>query len=154
MNTSFIYAAQLRWLAILTSLFLVCGVRAIAGELKLEAQLVWGTDLEKSPNPKHKPAEAAVENKLKSSPFKWKNYFEVNRAILTVAQDATAQATLSKHCDIEVRNLGNDMVEVSLSGKGKPVGKIKQSVPKGQLLVIGGNAENLTAWFVVLRQVE
>ena len=135
-------------------LFMLCGARAFAADLKLEAQLIWGTNDEKSPDPKHKQVEQSVEKKLKSSPFKWKNYFEVNRKAFSVARDASTKVTLSRNCDIEVRNLGGDLVEVSLSGKGKPVGKIKQSVPKGELLVVGGNAENLTAWFVVLRQVE
>jgi hypothetical protein len=154
MKRPFIYASHWKWVAAVVCLFMLCGARAFGGDLKLEAQLIWGTNDESSPDPKHKQVEQVVEKKLKSSPFKWKNYFEVNRKTFSVAKDAPAKVTLSKNCDIEVRNLGNDLVEVSLSGKGKPVGKIKQSVPKGELLVVGGNAENLTAWFVVLRQTE
>ena len=61
---------------------------------------------------------------------------------------------MSKDCDVSVRNLGNSSVEVTLFGKGQPVGKFTQALPKGELLVTGGNAANFTAWFVVLRQAD
>ena len=61
---------------------------------------------------------------------------------------------VSKSCSIRVKNLGRQKVEVTLIGKGKEAGKITQALPKGELLVVGGNAENATAWFVVLKQAE
>ena len=125
-----------------------------AGEMKLEAQLVWGTNDEKSPDPKHKPVTGDVERKLKRMPFKWKNYFEVSRQNFSVAKGESKKISMSKDCMIEVRNLDDAKVEVTLFGKGAPVGKMTQPLPKGELLVAGGNAENSTAWFVALRQKE
>jgi len=61
---------------------------------------------------------------------------------------------VSKSCSLQVKNLGGQKVEVTLIGKGKEAGKITQALPKGELLVVGGNAENATAWFVVLKQAE
>jgi hypothetical protein len=46
------------------------------------------------------------------------------------------------------------MVEVSLVGKGKDVAKRTQKLPKGETLVLGGNAPNATAWLVVLKRLE
>ena len=50
-----------------TVVFLLCAtaIAAGAGELKLEAQLIWGTTNSVSPNPNHKPAQKDVEKKLK-----------------------------------------------------------------------------------------
>ena len=125
-----------------------------AGEAKFEAQLVWGTNEEKAPNAELKPITAETEKRLKGLPFKWQHYFEVKRRQFTVAQDGVQRIRLSKDCTIIVKKLANDMVEVTLLGQDKTVGSIKQKLPAGETLVLGGNAENYTSWFVVLRQVK
>ena len=125
-----------------------------ADDMKLEAQLIWGTNDAQSPDPAHKPVTGEVERKLKRLPFKWKNYFEVTRKNLSVAKGASQKVAMSKDCSIEVKNLGDSKVEVTLSVKGKETGRFTQALPKGELLVTGGNAENATAWFVALRQTE
>ena len=130
------------------------GARVQAGEIKLEAQLIWGTNEEKSPDPTHKAVEPKVEKKLKKLPFKWQHYFEVNRKLFTVPQGETRKIVLSKDCEIKVRYAGKDAVEVQLFGKGESVGKISQALPKEESLILGGNAANFTSWFVVLRQVD
>src|SRR5437660_1009671 len=50
-------------------------------ELKLEAQLIWVTDHEQTPNSKFKPAESAIAQRLGHSPFRWKHFYEINRKI-------------------------------------------------------------------------
>jgi len=125
-----------------------------AADLKLEAQLIWGTNDPKSPDPKHKPAEAAVARKLRSLPFKWANYFEVNRQQFIVSATETRRVVLSKECTISVRQLAAGKVEVTLFGKGRQVTKVSQELPKGEFLVTGGEAPNFTSWLVVLRQVD
>jgi hypothetical protein len=137
-----------------TGLLLVTAleVRLQAGEIKLEAQLIWGTNDEKSPDPKHKSVDPKVAKKLKKLPFKWQHYFEVNRQQFSVPQGETKKIVLSKDCEIKVRNAGNNAVELEIFGKGERVGRISQALPKDELLVTGGNAANFTSWFVVLRQ--
>ena len=135
-------------------LLLATGTHALAADLKLEAQLIWGTNDALSPDPKHKPVERDVARKLKDSPFKWTNYFEVTRKQFTVPQGGTVRVAMSKDYEISVRYLGGSSIEVSPFGKGQPLGKITQALPKGELLVTGGNAPNFTAWFVVLRQAD
>ena len=145
------------WLGGLAAAFFLLvftGSAAHAKDMKLEAQLIWGTNDEKPSDPDLKPVDPKVEKKLQKSPFKWKHYFLVKRDKFSVAKDASEKVAMSADCEIKVRNLGDDTVEVTLYGKGKSVGTIKQGLPKDELLVMGGNAENLTAWFVVLRQVE
>ena len=125
-----------------------------AADIKLEAQLIWGTTNSVSPDPRHKPVDPDVEKRLKKLPFKWEHYFEVRRKRFTVPEGEDREIEMSSDCSIKVKNAGDSKVQVNLLGKGKSVGKIGQALPKGEILVTGGNAENLTAWFVVLKQVD
>ena len=146
---------SVKWLlrAAASALLLAVAVPAArAADLKLEAQLIWGTNDRKSPDPKHKPVEADVANKLKNLPFKWSSYFEVNRKQFAVTLTEAQRVRMSDECEIAVKQVGDGQVELILFGKGKHVGKINQRLPKGELLVMGGNAPNFTAWFVVLKQ--
>jgi hypothetical protein len=122
--------------------------------MKIEVQLLWSTDDATSPNPKHKPAEADIEKKLKALPLKWKNYFLVKRMTMDVPSLDSKTEALSEKCSVEVKDLGKSMVEVSYFGKNKKVEKRKQAFPKGEMLVYGGNAPGTNAWFVVLKRVE
>lgn len=131
------------------------GLRAAgSSELKYEAQLIWATNDKKSPDPKHKPVEPEVKKKLGELPLKWENYFEVNRKQFTVAKSGNTRLPMSEKCSIEVKQLEGDKVEVSLFGKGEAVLKRTQALPKGELLVLGGNAPNETAWLVTLKRIE
>lgn len=127
---------------------------AWAEQVKLEAQLIWGANTQKSPDPKHKAVEADVAKKLKSLPFKWSNYFEVNRKQFAVTQSEAKRVSMSADCEITVRQVEKETLEVVLFGKGKQVSKIKQTLPKREMLVLAGEAPGFTAWFVVLRQAE
>jgi hypothetical protein len=130
-------------------------VCARAAEMKLQAFLLWGTDDSKPPEGRtYKPVEADIRQKLKDLPLKWANWFEVNRVAFAVPQGTVKVATMSEKCQVNVKNLGGSEVEVSLIGKGKEVVKRKQSLPKGEMLVLGGNAPNSTAWLVALKRIE
>ena len=143
---------------VLSALALVfgCGLAAAvaAEELKLEATLVWGTNEAQSPDPKHKPVCAEVEKKLNTLPLRWQHYFEVKRQKFVVPDAGTQKVNMSKDCQIVVKNLGKGGVEMNVIGKGESVGRIKQRLPKGEVLVTGGNAANFTGWFIVLQQAE
>jgi hypothetical protein len=127
---------------------------AVAADMKLKAQLIWGTNDEKSPNPDHKPIDPALGKKLDKMPIKWKNYFQVTERELTVAQGATQKVEMSPDLAIAVKNVDGKTVEMKLLGKGKSVGKVTKELGKGKSLITGGDAANYTAWFVYLKQVE
>ncbi len=129
-------------------------LRSLAGsnDMKLEAKLVWGTNEDKSPDPKHKPVSPELADKLKNSPFKWKYYYEVKSDCFTLPKSEEKTISMSKTCEIRIKNVDDSQVELRLFGKGKQVSKTTQPLPKGEWLVTGGNAENATAWFVVLRR--
>ena len=126
-----------------------------SADLKFEAQLIWGTDAKQSPDPKHKPVEPDIKKKLEGIPFKWGNYFVVNRTNFTVAAKGTNRVRLSEKCEIQVKDLGNSKIEVTHFGKGNEVWKGAQVLGKGEVFpVLGGNAPNSTAWLMVLKRLD
>lgn len=141
-------------IAAVALLALVAPASTSASELKFEAQLLWGTNDPQSPDPRHKPISDEIRQRLKDLPLKWTNYFEVSRKGFAVADKACKKVTLSEKCELEVKNLGKSAIEVYLFGKGEPVWKRTQPLPKGETLVLGGNAPNATAWLVTLKRLE
>lgn len=144
------------WAAVLVGLLLLAGLelRAHSAEFKVEAVLLWGTDEATSPNPKHKPVQSELKEKLKKLPLKWKNYFEVNRKVVELPQGAARTVSLSDTCELEMKNLDGTKIEVTHFGKGKKVGTRTQALPPGEVLTIGGNAPGSTAWLVAVRRVD
>jgi len=131
----------------------VASARAESGDMTLEALLVWGTN-DTKPDPKLKPADVKLAEKLRHSPFKWDHYFEMKREIIKLRLNEERTVTMSRNCVISVTNLGAEQLKFKLFGKGVLANTVTQALPKGQLLVTGGDAENSTAWFVVLKQVD
>lgn len=135
---------------------LVCADRVVAagegGEQGFTASLVWGTNTAEPADSVLKPVSEEVSRKLGKLPFKWRHYYLVEKKEIQVATGQPQTVRLSEQCEIIVKPLDQERVELSLRGEGKPVGKVTQKLPSDELLVTGGNAENLTAWFVVLRR--
>jgi len=144
----------LRWFLPLVLLVGAGASQSLAGDMKLEVQLLWGTNDPQSPDPKHRPVEADVHKKLKELPLKWSNYYLVNKKQFDLSSNGTSKVPLSEKCAIEVKNLGHSTVEVSLFGKGEKIIGQTQSLPKGEILVLGGNAPNATSWLVILKRLE
>ena len=148
-------ATGLGWFSMALVLLACTELRAQAAEMKLQAFLIWGTDDAKPPEGKTYAAVAPdIMRKLKDLPLKWTNWFEVNRKEFAVPQVEAKDVPMSEKCRLKVSNINGTEVEVSLIGKGKEVVKRKQSLPKGEMLVLGGNAPNSTAWLVVLKRIE
>lgn len=142
------------WLFLAAALlFPVVSARAEAGDVTIEAQLIWGTN-DTKPDSRLKPADPKLAAKLKHSPFKWDHYFEMHHETLKLKLNEEKTVTMSRNCVISVTNLKDEQVKFQLFGKGKLANTVTQALPKGQLLVTGGDAENSTAWFVVLQQAD
>jgi len=135
-------------------LLLVTGSAAVlAADAKFEAQLIWATN-EESNDAKLKPVDVEVRKKLEDLPLKWKHYYMVNHEKFAVAAGGTNSVTMSKKCRLEVRRHGEVKVEVVLHGqKGDVCTKRTQPLPKGEMLVLGGNAPNDTGWLVTMKRV-
>jgi hypothetical protein len=148
MSTKFFSATRLVCAALF--LFLLAGAtaRAADGDLALEADLVSGSN---DPQAKGTPVSPQIEKKLGRLPLKWQHYFVVSSQQFSVANGESKDVSLSDACQISVKNLGGEQVQLTLMSSGQNVGKIKQSLKKGQTLVAGGNAGNS---IVVLRQAD
>ena len=142
------------WVVVIL-LLLACGQSgAHAAEMQLQVFLLWGTDDSKPPEGKaYKPVESDVRLKLKDLPLKWTNWFEVTRKDSKLAQGETKEVPISEKCKLILKRGVSHELEVTLIGKGKEVVKRRQSLPRGEMLVLGGNAPNSTAWLVVLKRL-
>ena len=127
------------------------------GEAKFGAQLIWATN-DKSKDPKLNPVDSEVQKKLDELPLKWKHYYTMKQEEFKVAKGATNSVVMSEKCTVEVTRLTDSKVEVTLHGKkgneAKVCAKRTQPLPKGEILVLGGNAPNATAWLVTLKRLE
>jgi hypothetical protein len=148
MSTKFFSATRLVCVAIFFLLLAGVSARAADKDLKLEAQLVLGSN---DAQTNGRPVSAQIEKKLKHLPLKWGHYSVVNSQQFTLAKNESKDVSLSSECQISVTNLGGERVKLTLMGNGQNVGKITQSLKKGQALVAGGNAGNN---IVVLRQMD
>lgn len=128
-------------------------VRAGETAFKVKAQLVWGTDLKHSSSKEHKPIDAHTAAELKKI-FKWENYFVINTIDAKVEKSDMQRLKMSEQCEIEIRALDDDRVEVILYGEGKRVCRGIQKLPAGEQCFIGGPAENESSWLVILRRTD
>jgi hypothetical protein len=129
------------------------GMARAADLLPVEMQLIWATNEPKSPDPKHRPVEPDVARMLEKTPYRWKYYFEVHRRIEDVPGDHSLEKVqMSKHCALDIKYLGNhqgkEHVQVKLYGDGTLVSMHKETLP----LLLAGDAQNGTAWFVLIRK--
>ena len=143
------------WILAAFMLLLSNDIRAESAAMKLEVQLLWGTNDDQSPDKNHQPVDADIKKRLKNLPLKWSNYFLVTRKRFEVGPQDTKKEPISEKCAIEVKNLGNGSLEVTQYGKtGQQLWKGIQELPKGQVLFLGGNAPNATSWLVLLKRIE
>jgi hypothetical protein len=142
-----------KWVCAAAILMSLAGARAYAGQgdLKLEAQLILGSNDEKPKDAGLKPVAKDIEKKLKHLPLKWEHYYVESGKKFTVASDGNKKISLSKTCVVSVKNLGQERVELTLVDQDKTVGRITQSLRKGQTLVAGAGADNS---IVVLMQAD
>lgn len=155
MRAKVIPGTGLFWFATALALLAAGEFRAQAADMKFQAYLLWGTDDTKPPEGKtYKPVTAEIKAKLKELPLKWTTWFEVNQKDFSVTPAKVSEVAVSEKCQLNVKKLGDSEVEVTLIGKGKEVVKRKQSLPTGEMLVLGGNAPNSTAWLVVMKRIQ
>jgi hypothetical protein len=154
MRLKLTFANATGWVVGVLLAFGSVSARAEADGIKVEAQLIWATNDKEDPNPKHKPVAPEIREKINQLPLKWANYFEVKNVPLEIPKGEVRVAKLSEKCAVEIKNLEGGKIEVALMGKGDPVWKRVQTLPKGDVLILGGNAPNATAWFVAVKRIK
>ncbi len=138
------------------AMLLLTNAQAQTADLKFEATLVWGTDEVQPPAGKnYKPVNPEILEKLRQLPLKWSHWFEVHQKTFVIAPALKRHVVISDKCQLDVRSSGPDgLLEVVLIGKGKQVVRRQQALPRGEMLALGGNAPNHTAWLVILKRIE
>jgi len=121
-------------------------VAAQADSISVQARLVLGTSKEQKDQME---ASAAIKRKL-ARVFKWKHYYELNSKQMNIADTATKSAKLSRAAQIKVTNRKNGRVAVTLFSKGKMLVQKTQNLKPGSHMVLAGNTESDSAWFIVL----
>ena len=121
-------------------------VAAQSDSISVQARLVLGTSKEQKDQME---ASAAIKRKL-ARVFKWKHYYELNSKQMNIADTATKSAKLSRAASIKVTNKKNDKVAVTLFSKGKMLVQKTQNLKPGSHMVLAGNTESDSAWFIVL----
>lgn len=127
----------------------MAGGRAEGREIRLVAQLIWGTDQPKPGNAQLKDISPALRDKLRKV-FKWKNYFEVHQQTITLPKQAGQKIRMSPKCELEFTDAGQQYTEVKLYGEGRLVVKKRQAIIPGEPMVVAGDDKNNNAWFVVI----
>ncbi|NJN06040.1 MAG: hypothetical protein HC814_06275 [Rhodobacteraceae bacterium] len=122
-------------------------------QLKLRAQLIWGTNDPLPDDPKHKEVGATLKKRLQGV-FKWNNYAEINQQNISLAPKAGKRIRLSSQCELEVRDEGNNRLTVRLYGEKKLLVEQRYNPNSKDYLVLGDHDKNKTAWFVVLSRVK
>lgn len=128
--------------------------RAASDTITIDARLIWGTNEAKTDS-KLKAVGPRLSDKLKTLPLKWDHYYECKaQKPFKLNLNQTNRVTMSKRCDIAVTYLGNSQIKLDLYGNGQLVNTVTQALPKGEFLLVGGEAENSTGWFVAIRQAD
>lgn len=149
MSTTFFSATRLACAALCLLLLATATAHAADSALKLEAQLVIGTNDPHQTN--GVPVSVKVAKKLATLPLKWQHYFTVNSQQFSVAKDESKEVSLSSKIQITVKNFGDEIIKMTLVNNGRNVGDVKKPLPKGHVIVLGYNAANS---IVVLQQAD
>ena len=121
-------------------------IAAQADPVTLQARLILGTSKEQKDKME---ASGGIKRKL-ARVFKWKHYYELNSKQMNIADTVTKSAKLSRAAQIKVTNRKNGRVAVTLFSKGKMLVQKTQSLKPGSHMVLAGNTESDSAWFIVL----
>lgn len=153
------------WLCLLCSLcagFLLGAANpAPAEELKLQAQLVWGTDGGRPEGQDMRELDASIREKFMRH-LRWKNYYVVRSAVADVSKGDLKRMELSKRCSVDVQREDKEIVIriYSLRDGSEPRVLKTDRIPEerlraGHAIVFGGDSKDNweDAWFVVLTAV-
>lgn len=119
-------------------------------EQKFAAILIWGTDDEKPEGKNLKDVSDTLRQKFAKLPVKWKNYYEVTRKSITIKPGHPQEVQLSDKCLVKLHQSEKGL-DVELVGENKSVYKGNRPMPGKDILIVGGDDKNATAWFVVLK---
>lgn len=127
---------------------------AAAMEIRLRAQLVWGTNDEGPKDGKYPELSGKLKEKL-ARVFKWKDYYQIKDQRFSVEPGEARRVKMSDKCELQLKVIDDFTLEVQLFGEGTLVKTLRQplqALRQGELAVLAGDSKEKfgDAWFVVL----
>jgi hypothetical protein len=98
-----------------------CSLHAAAADLRIKAQLAWGTNDSKPPDKELHELDPKIREKFR--PLRWKNYFVIQSKNAAIAGKAVQRIALSEKCALEVRDMADGNLEIKILG-GKVAGQL------------------------------
>jgi hypothetical protein len=134
------------------SLLIVLGLcsAAMSAEsvVTFDVRLIRGTDHSKPDQAGWKPVEPKLHAQFHPI-FRWKHYWEVNHASVSVLPGKTARVRLSNQREVEIGLLGPREAEVRLFVDNYLSRKSRQRIHHGSW-IMGGTRDNEESWFIVV----
>jgi len=118
----------------------------------IEVRLLWGTNDKVSPNPHHRSLETFLTKQLRRT-LCWTNYFEVAKTNITITTGNVQTVRISKECTVKLHQSSENEFVVELYGKGKLTNRSTEKLVGEHRVVLAGDSENGSAWFVVLKNM-
>lgn len=123
--------------------------------VKVEAVLIWGTNMEQPPDGKYVKIDKMTSGELKQA-FKWDHYYIIRSEQAILKKKESKELKMSPQCRLEIKYLGSDHFEVLVWGtdpktkKETKVAKGSQKMPLGEKVFLMGLNDNESSWFVKL----
>jgi hypothetical protein len=140
----------------LFALFLSSSVQSFAGEIKVKALLVWGTDEKKPAGKDYKQIPEDWRERLRA--LRWKNYYIVKDQTVEVAKNP-AKFDLSERCTVSLKIVGDQLEAQVFNPKASTpespvIGKkiSLKELKEGYLTVLGGDSKDRwdDSWAVLI----
>lgn len=123
----------------------------------LKLQLIWGTDTNINDvehlKGKLKEVDPAVKKRLGEF-LKWNYYYEISCKKADLKEPREYSVVMSKHCEIKINKIEDEIVEVKLYGNDKMVVKKKARITPGKPQSIAGKTESTAEFWCVLISVD
>jgi len=112
-------------------------------------QLVRGNNDDAPPQPGSRPVGIRVARHLHA--LNWRNYWEVNRQQVAVCSGKATRVCLSKERQVEIDLTNRGRRGVTAFENGRVVHRTLRPAGEG-MTVIGGERDQESAWFIVVRR--
>jgi hypothetical protein len=130
------------------------GIAAGGPDSEIEVRLIWAVKEPPAAGLKLNPvSDKEVLKHLQELPLRWSYFYEMTRTNITGVVGQNHEAALSAECIVGAKRVDANHFEISMTGKGTPVLKMIQYLPKGDILVIGGDVPNTNAWLITLKRL-
>lgn len=137
------------WLA---ALVLATTVARAGGDppTNFHVQLVRGGDEKTPPAPDAKAVGAKLSQRL-SAVFKWRHYWELKRASISLQPGCCRRVKLSADREVELKLVDAKRVEILLFRDGK-LTRVQRTPIERAFTILGGDKDDAQSWFIVVRR--